>query len=70
MFGIFNFGHCDLFGICDLLFEILVAETLYLKSMLPENPILAYSKRKIYYSLCRMMAPLSADSARREYKAK
>jgi hypothetical protein len=32
MFGIFNFGHCDLFGICDLLFEILVAETLYLKS--------------------------------------
>jgi len=21
-FGILNFGHCDLFGICDLLFEI------------------------------------------------
>jgi hypothetical protein len=20
-FGILNFGHCDLFGICDLLFE-------------------------------------------------
>jgi hypothetical protein len=23
-FGILNFGHCDLFGICDLLFGILV----------------------------------------------
>jgi len=22
LFGILNFGHCDLFGICDLLFEI------------------------------------------------
>ena len=22
MFGILNFGHCDLFEICDLLFEI------------------------------------------------
>jgi hypothetical protein len=41
LFGILNFGHCDLpfdlaqgggelvepFGICDLLFEILIAET-------------------------------------------
>jgi hypothetical protein len=23
-FGILNFGHCDLFGICDLLFGILI----------------------------------------------
>jgi hypothetical protein len=23
LFGILNLGHCDLFGICDLLFEIL-----------------------------------------------
>jgi len=22
LFGILNFGHCDLFAICDLLFEI------------------------------------------------
>jgi hypothetical protein len=22
LFEILNFGHCDLFGICDLLFEI------------------------------------------------
>jgi hypothetical protein len=22
LFGILNFGHCDLFGICDVLFEI------------------------------------------------
>jgi hypothetical protein len=22
LFGILNFGHCDLFGICGLLFEI------------------------------------------------
>ena len=22
LFGTLNFGHCDLFGICDLLFEI------------------------------------------------
>jgi len=22
LFGILNFGHCDLFGICDLLFDI------------------------------------------------
>jgi len=22
LFGILNFSHCDLFGICDLLFEI------------------------------------------------
>jgi hypothetical protein len=22
MFGILNFGHCDLFGICELLFDI------------------------------------------------
>jgi len=22
LFAILNFGHCDLFGICDLLFEI------------------------------------------------
>jgi hypothetical protein len=22
LFGILNFGHCDLFGICDLLFGI------------------------------------------------
>jgi len=27
LFGILNFGHCDLFGIYDLLFEILIAET-------------------------------------------
>jgi hypothetical protein len=27
LFGILNFGHCDLFGICDLLFEIFIAET-------------------------------------------
>jgi hypothetical protein len=27
-FGILNFGFCDLFGLCDLLFEIfLIAET-------------------------------------------
>ena len=25
LFGILNLGHCDLFGICDLLFEILFA---------------------------------------------
>jgi len=25
LFGILNFGHCDLFGICDLLF--LISET-------------------------------------------
>ena len=23
LFGILNLGHCDLFGICDLLFEVL-----------------------------------------------
>jgi len=28
VFGILNFGHCDLFGICDLLFEIFNSETL------------------------------------------
>jgi hypothetical protein len=28
MFVILNFGHCDLFGICDLVFEFfLIAET-------------------------------------------
>jgi len=26
LFGILNFGYCDLFGICVLLFEILIAE--------------------------------------------
>ena len=26
LFGILNFGHCDLFGICVLLFEILIAK--------------------------------------------
>ena len=26
MFGILNFGHCDLFGICYLLFEFLISE--------------------------------------------
>ena len=38
MFGILNLGHCDLFGICDLLFEILVAETLYLKPNAVRKP--------------------------------
>ena len=27
VFGILNFGHCDLFGICILLFEIFYDET-------------------------------------------
>jgi len=27
LFGILNFGHCDLFGICVLLFETFFAET-------------------------------------------
>jgi hypothetical protein len=29
LFWILNFGHCDLFGICVLLFEIFITETLY-----------------------------------------
>ena len=29
-FGFLNFGHCDLFDICDLLFGIFVAPVLYL----------------------------------------
>jgi len=28
LFGILNFGYCDLFGICNLIFVILIAETL------------------------------------------
>jgi len=27
LFGILNFGHCDLFGICVLLFEIFITDT-------------------------------------------
>ncbi len=27
LFGILNFGNCDLFGICLLLFEIYITET-------------------------------------------
>jgi hypothetical protein len=34
MFGIWNFGHCDLFGICVLLFEILITET---RTLTPET---------------------------------
>jgi len=46
MFGILKFGHCDLFGICDLLFEIfslLKPETLgSLQHVVRQNPVRAY----------------------------
>ena len=46
MFGILKFGHCDLFGICDLLFEIfslLKLETLgSLQHVVRQNSIRAY----------------------------
>jgi hypothetical protein len=34
LFGILDFGHCDLFGICDLLFGISITET---RALAPYN---------------------------------
>jgi len=44
-FGILNFGHCDLFGFCDLNFFIAETRTLapeilpFLQHVVRENPI-------------------------------
>jgi hypothetical protein len=37
LFGILNLGHCDLFGICVLLFEIFITETRTLKPSFSNN---------------------------------
>jgi len=34
LFGVLNFGHCDLFGICYLKFEIFITET---RTLTPET---------------------------------
>jgi len=41
LFGILNFGNCDLFGICVLLFEIYINETRTL-IRLRRNTIITY----------------------------
>jgi hypothetical protein len=39
-FGFLNFGHCDLFGICDLLFKISCALVLQTRwTYLPGKPL-------------------------------